>query len=809
MDTSNGTDSQLLTQGKAARHGWCPDGGLTPLESQMVAKAETGELVDHGEGPFSLAEMQAWPEEWTVRAAVLRHLLVGEQWTVDMKGVRLRGVRISGLLDLDAATLRCPLMLDMCYLEAGEPACLSFANASHISLARCQLAGLTGRKFTAKELDLSGSTLTGPLQLVGADIGGELICTGAKLNGRDHDGNAMVAGSMKTGGTVRLDGAFTAAGAVRLVGADIGGHLNCSGAKLNGKNDDGNALAADGLKVGGSVFLDGAFTAAGAVRLGDADIHGQLICHGAKLNGKNNDGNALAAFSLTVGDTVFLDGAFTAAGTVQLGDADIGGNLVCSGAELNGKNDDGDALAADGVKVGGSVFLDGAFTAAGTVQLGDADIGGNLVCSGAKLNGKNDDGDALAADGLTVGGVVFLDGEFTAAGKVQLGGADIGDDLVCSGAELNGNNDGDALAAVEAQIRGSVFFDAGFTAAGAVRLVGADIRRDFNCSGAELNGMGNALVADNVKIGGNVVLGTGLTAAGTISFNSAHVDGSMKLVPAAMAGAYKFALTAAGANIKGKLLWAPQSQISGHVNLEAAKVGELEDNWRGERRKTGYWPTDGRLRLDGFTYSRFSGDQQATVKQRLDWIRSQYQQLLGISWMGYVCQPYQQLANVYWKAGQDTEARKVAIARRIDLRTYANLNPYRKVGNWLLEKTIKYGYQSWRAGAGLAVLYGAIWLLVTIAQHTHGIMPVGNIKGLDPVPTATTCTSNYPCFAPAGYAVDIVIPIINVNQDQYWGPNGQAWGYAWVTGIWVASVLGWILVTLLVAGLTGLTRRQD
>lgn len=140
MDTISEAGPQLLAQDQAARRNWRPGEDLTSLEKQMVAKAETGERVDCGGGPFDLAEMQAWPEERTVRAEVLRHLLVGGQWPGDAKGVRLRGVRISGLLDLDAASLRCPLMLDGCYLDAGEPACLSFANASHISLARCPMA---------------------------------------------------------------------------------------------------------------------------------------------------------------------------------------------------------------------------------------------------------------------------------------------------------------------------------------------------------------------------------------------------------------------------------------------------------------------------------------------------------------------------------------------------------------------------------------------------------------------------------------------------------------------------------------------
>ena len=43
--------------------------------------------------------------------------------------------------------------------------------------------------------------------------------------------------------------------------------LNCRGAQLTGTDNDGDALAADRMKVGGDVFLDEGFTAAGAVRL--------------------------------------------------------------------------------------------------------------------------------------------------------------------------------------------------------------------------------------------------------------------------------------------------------------------------------------------------------------------------------------------------------------------------------------------------------------------------------------------------------------------------------------------------------------
>jgi len=394
----------------------------------MVAGAAAGELVDRGKGPFALAEMQAWANERTVRAAVLRYLLIAGQWPVNEKGVRLRGVRIGGLLDLEGTALRCPLLLDCCYLDADEPVCLDDATVSRLTLTGCQMAGLTGKMLTARALSLSRSTLSASLRLPGAEITGPLDCSGAQLTGRDSHGNALVAEMMKVSGGVFLNEGFTAAGAVRLVRADITGQLDCSGARLTGRDTNGMALATFGLKVSGGVFLRWGFTAAGAVRLAGANITGQLDCRGAQLTGTDREGRAL-----------------------------LGG----------------------GLKVSGDVFLN----------------------------------------------------------------------------------------------------------------------EDF-------------------------------TAAGTISLASAQVGGSVRLTSTALAGENKVALNAPRAQITGTLEWAPAEPVSGQVNLEGATVGNLDDDWSSER-PNGCWPTGGRLRLDGFTYGRFGGTQQATVQQRLAWIRSQYQRQYG------------------------------------------------------------------------------------------------------------------------------------------------------------------------------------
>ena len=861
MATSSWASHESPGLDGSAQQGWRPGDPLSQPEMEVLDKANAGDLLDLGGRPDDPPVAEAWGPERTIRAAVLQHLLVAKKWDVRAKGVRIRGARISGCLNLEAATLRCPLRLENCFLDGPRPV-FDYATASLLALNGCRLSGFTGDTLTVtKGLYFFGSTFTGPLDLPGANITGMLACSGVQLAVPDQGGVALRAVRMKVDGGVFLEEGFTAAGAVRLVRANITGNLECSSARLEGADGDGNALAADGLKVGGDVLLNQAsgqkFTAAGVVSFVGADITGNLSCSGARLDGANDDGNALVADGLKVGGSVFLNEGFTAAGVIRLVRANVAINLDCSNAQLKRE---GNALVANGLKVGGDVLLNQAsgqkFTAAGAVSLVGADITGNLECSSARLDGANDDGNALVADGLKVGGDVFLNAGFTAAGAISLLGADIAGNLECSGAQLTREGkDGNVLIADVLKVGHDMFLDEGFTAAGAISLLGANITANLECRGAQLNradGNGNALVAGGLKVGGDMFLDEGFTAAGTVSLQSVSVGGSLLLslgepaeVKAGKSASVKptTALDATGAQVTHRLGWWPAEQVAGLVILEDAAVGQLEDSWQTDEgpRPNGYWARadKGLLRLDGFTYARCASEheQQATLEQRLAWIGSQPVPTWGArlltairaprqAWSeskdrrasrraraayGFTPQPYEQLANVYQQAGQNREARMVALARRRDLRFYGNLTPYRKALNWLLDKTIEYGYQTWRAVVGITALYIVIFLLFRYAQHRTGlIVPVQPVNGLSPKPTAAICTSNYPCFSPIGYAIDTVIPIINVHQANYWGPNASAHlGWFFVYASWVGIVLGWAFATLAVAGYTGLVRNTD
>ena len=761
----NGGLNQPLHAPDSPEGDWRPD-DLTPVEQELLAAVKTGQLVSR-EGPFALESMQAWGAERMIRADVLRHLLVAEQWRCHAKGVRLRGVLVSGQLDLESATIRCPLHLDRCYFDYGGPVVLQHATASMLILTGCHIAGLEGDTLVVtRKFDLTSTTFTGPVRLPGANITARLIMRGAQLTGSDEAGDALNAYEIKVGGDVLLDssgetGPFTAAGGVHLVGADITGALVMSGAQINRANKEGHALAADGIKVRLGVFLDssddrGTFTAAGAIRLRVADIAGAFYMSGARLTRAGEDDYALVANGIKVVGSVFLDssddtGAFTAEGAIGLSDADITGVLNMGGALLNRADKDGNALVASRIKVGGDVFFRsssdrGTFTAAGALRLAGADITGTLFMSGARLNRADKAGNALAANGIKVGGDVFLDqfgdqkGAFCATGALLLADARVGGSLYLTGADLKGE-------------------------------------------------------------------------------------------------AGKTALNAEGIQIIRKLAWRPTKPVLGQVNLEGAAAGELADDWTGPRLKqNGYWPQD--LRLDGFTYTTIRADNKAGVDQRLDWIRGSSKGKVGRRGRdkgataaglaatteaaraetpdpdrpAFASGPYEQLLKMYQQAGDDTAARQVAINQRRDQRKLGHLKWYRKRFNWLLDITIGYGYRTWEALILLGGLYVLVLAVTFIALNHHGaIVPVpGPAKGINPAPAALLCQNNYPCFNPFGYAFDTVVPVISVHQAQYWQPDASTpWGgvCAWVSA--AGTVAGWLLVTLAVAGYTGLARRVD
>jgi hypothetical protein len=398
---------------------------LTDVERRLVDHVRRGELLDlAGAEPVDEAAMRAWDSTRTVRAVVLRDILRGRLApNPDPHGLRLRGARIAGRLDLENLTTSIAVELLDCLL--GEGLIARGATLPALVLSGCRLEHpsqppLDGDQLTAAGLALDQAVITadcetGAVRLAGAHLG-RLKCDGAAM--RNDAGPALNAAGLKANEGVYLSGGFQAigtgeTGAVRLAGAHLGSQLDCTDARMH--NDSGPALMADGLQVDQRVFLSGRFQAVGAGETGAVwlpNAHlGQLECDGATIC--NNAGPALLADNLQVDQNVYLRGEFEAIGTSKLGavrlrGAHLGGDLECTDARM--RNNAGPALDANNLQVDQNVFLSDGFEAVGTgddvaLNLSQMLIGGELKFAPERLEHTADPQARLALDGLTYTGL--------------------------------------------------------------------------------------------------------------------------------------------------------------------------------------------------------------------------------------------------------------------------------------------------------------------------------------------------------------------------------------------------------------------
>ncbi|MEO1776953.1 MAG: hypothetical protein AAFS07_18595 [Pseudomonadota bacterium] len=266
---------------------------MTPAtfaEKKVLNELQTGLFIEFGEGLF---KDQLPPDEAgsdrQIRASFVRWLAIGGDGapTLHAKGLRIAGALITNDgparaetagLDLQGAVLKHDLALVACRFQA--PILLRDARLQSLVLNHAHIPGSAPRKPAAN-------------RAIGAD-------------------------RLETRGSVFLRGA-RCEGAVRLLGARIGGGLDCDGATLT--NPKGNTLHADGLEMRGDLFLSGA-RCEGAVRLLGARIGGDLDCSQGTL--LNAGGAALHAGRARVDGVFFLRQVKGLEGVVDLTGARLG-----------------------------------------------------------------------------------------------------------------------------------------------------------------------------------------------------------------------------------------------------------------------------------------------------------------------------------------------------------------------------------------------------------------------------------------------------------------------------------------------------
>ncbi|MEM6904629.1 MAG: hypothetical protein AAF568_01935 [Pseudomonadota bacterium] len=163
----------------------------------------------------------------TIRAELIRYLLLGgdDDHPVDPSGVRILGAWITGVLELEGCT-----------------------NLPILILADCEIAATP-------------------------------ILRGARGHTFSFDGSRMSgleAAMLKTSGGVYLRNGFEATGEVQLVGAEIGGNLDCAGGTFDGAP---KSLSLQQMNVSGTLFL----------RNLKAPPKGRVDLYAAKVGSVNDD----------------------------------------------------------------------------------------------------------------------------------------------------------------------------------------------------------------------------------------------------------------------------------------------------------------------------------------------------------------------------------------------------------------------------------------------------------------------------------------------------------------------------------------
>jgi hypothetical protein len=447
-----------------------------------------------------------------------------------------------------------------------------------------------------------------------------------------------------------------------------------------------------------------------------------------------------------------VDGDLTLArlvsGAVSLFRAEIGGNLWLNAACLSGC-EAGFALHGAQLRVGGGVYAE-SIQVTGGLNLWGAQAF-SIDVTDARLAG--DTGPALRGDGLSVDQDLCCSNLVISDGGISLFGATIGGQVWLNTAEVR-NTTGWAVNAPMVSVGGGIY-GRGLAAHGGINLFAAKVGESVELPACTLvSRLSRSLRAPGARVGGSVALNDGARVGGNVDLSRANVEGRLAISGATFPEDTVVDLQRAAIGI---LDMAEFNAPPAALDLRAASIATIEDG-------PDCWPQ--RIAFDMLTYQALNPVLPAD--RRLAWLDRASDR--------YHPQPYEHLAVHYRQLGHDDDARTVLLAgRRLHRR---GLRPSARLWGHLEDATVGYGYRPGRALGWLLALTAVVAIVFSA------------------VPPRPVQTSG-PSFQPAAYALDLILPILDLGQEKAFAPVGLT---RWVA--WAASLAGWLLATTVIAGIT-------
>ncbi len=443
----------------------------------------------------------------------------------------------------------------------------------------------------------------------------------------------------------------------------------------------------------------------------------------------------------------------------------------------------------------------------------------------------------INAQGIRTKSDVVLNDGFHANGEVRLTGAQIDGNLDCSTGQFinpvprstgTSQKNNPALNAFNITVKGSVLLNNGFRAQGEVVLLDAQINGSLYCDGGNfinpesknVEDSGKALTLSRSYISSNVYL----TSNGHLK-REFRAEGNVRLTGTRIAGS----LDLQGSNFKNASLL-----------LDEASVGSIHDDSRS-------WPEPGHLFLNGFVYG-FMEPQDANC--RLEWLSRQTSK-------PFYHQPYLQLAKVLGASGDDEGRRQVLIAMHDREPRTGRLDAFLNLSS---NATVGYGYRPLRAFWEVLALSAVGWIIYRRSYLAGMIVPTDQ-EAYETFKAKHQPPNHYRKFFPSIYSLENTLPLVKLGQAEKWQPDpkqkaGQdnilaprdfrssrpwrreirwVWKMLIYMGLlapeksneprsrlsqagttprfvrwflWAQILLGWLLATLFLAGISGIIRKD-
>ncbi|MBU2667798.1 hypothetical protein KOI35_30235 [Actinoplanes bogorensis] len=727
-----------------------------------------------------------------VNAADLRSAcLAGEG--LDPYGLRLDRARIVGPLDLRACEVAVPLAFTSC--DFTEPIDVRGAHLHDLSIT----ADPTLRPYVLPGMLATGCRIDRDLDVSGMVITGELAA--------------------RPGGSTRAS--------VWLIEAELGGSIVARGTHV--LPSTGFAINADRVRVDGAILLPDGFRATGEVRFGAARVNGSLDLIGAQLT--SGDGRALNLASASIGGSVFvLDSAKTKEpsrirGRIDMNHTAIGGTFFMRNAQLTAPPSGVGAhpyniatpmsrplLFASQLSVRGAMRIEGDTVVRGGLLLTGARLEGGLRVEGSVWN-PGDIAVDLAQAGI--GGIEAAD--VSIEGTVKLDNAQVDGPVRFDGASFTTPRQRRCISAVGIRIQGDLRLAGVNAVGGGLNFRGASVGGVVDAADAYISNPGDKTLSLHMaEVSGNVRICGKFRSIGLVVLNRAVVGGRLRadgavlewrpagLEPPGEPNPRGVALEALAADVRSGLLlgWTIKA---GGIDLTDATTTALAD------RPESDWPVTSYL--GGFRYDRFAP---------VDWEsgRAVWDADERIAWLArmrpFDPRAWQHLATVLRTAGDRDGADAVEIAA---LRQARAGRPRRaRAIDRLQDTTVRYGFRPQRAIYLLILLIAAVTLSLYLPavrdqlRATDDNAVVFSPDGARPLPGEAprpgTCgDGKVRCLSPLFYAIDTVVPLIDLHQRSTWYPVGEGHGPWLEWWLNLCTILGWVTSTVFAFSFTRLGSR--